>query len=474
MKKVIALTSLVALATSCGSAPTPNPSLTLTAPHNTVITSGKFRLTATPSNIASISKVEFFDGDTKLGEDASAPYHFDVVLTSSNNGTKNYKATARSSNAATSSAVSAVNVNIVAGFVMVGSQLNTTANDYVDLGSRSLAVDANDVPYMIFTEAKSKVVVKKWLANAWQQVGEVLSEVGDPGGISLDSNGNPVVIFSEYKADTDSDVVYVRKWTGSAWQQLGGSLMLDPTISSGTKQIALDSSNNPVVVWNEYKGNHNLYAKKWNGSAWQQLGGALDIDLTQSASNPSLAMTPDGAAVVAWQEFDGVTYKIHAKKWDGNMWQKLGGVLNVKPTSAAYTPAVALDSSGNPIVAWTETVATSNIFVKKWDGAMWQQVGNTTLNMDTTKSGSLPDIQFDATGAPVVVWKETLASGSGIFAKKWTGSTWQQIGSSPLNSNPAQETNRPALALDSQNNPFVGWVQAGTTLYNVHVTHLNQ
>jgi hypothetical protein len=474
MKKVIALASLVALATSCGSAPKPVGSLSLTTAHSTVTVSGKFRLSATPSNIANISKVEFFDGDSKLGEDTTAPYAFNTTLTSSNNGTKNYKAIALdSSNTATSSAVSPVTVNIVAGFALVGSHLNTTENDYVDSIPSSLAVDANDVPYMVFTEAKGKLVVKKWLANAWQQVGEALAEKGDDAAVSLDSNGNPVVSYTEFK--TNTNFVYVKRWTGSAWQQLGGSLIIDPTVDyPGTTRVALDSSDNPMVVWNEYKGNHNLYAKKWNGSAWQQMGEALDNDIARSASNPSLAMTPDGAAVVAWEEFNGTTFQIHAKKWNGSMWQKLGGVLNVKPTNSAYRPAVALDPSGNPMVAWQETVGTNHIFVKKWDGTMWQQVGDTTLNLDTTKNGGFANIKFDATGTPVVVWRETLAAGFGIFAKKWTGSTWQQLGSSALNSNPALEPYTPVLAFDSQNNPFVGWVQQGTMLYNAFVIHFNQ
>ena len=44
-------------------------------------------------------------------------------------------------------------------------------------------------------------------------------------------------------------------------------------------------------------------------------------------------------------------------------------------------PSLALDSSGNPVVSWSEcfdiACTDRDIFVKRWNGALWVQLGTT-------------------------------------------------------------------------------------------------
>jgi endoglucanase len=99
-----------------GGGDTTPPTVALSASSATVTTAGTLNLTATANDNVGVSGVDFRDGTTVIGTDSSSPFTASVALTSANNGTHTYTATARDSagNTATSAAVT-VTVNIPGG-----------------------------------------------------------------------------------------------------------------------------------------------------------------------------------------------------------------------------------------------------------------------------------------------------------------------------------------------------------------------
>jgi hypothetical protein len=85
-----------------------------------------------------------------------------------------------------------------------------------------------------------------------------------------------------------------------------------------------------------------------------------------------------------------------------NYWQSLGTVLDVNLIQYAYLPSLALDSSGNPVVSWHEDDGTSsNIYVKRWTGSSWQPLGS-FLDVNTNLNAFNPSLALDSSGNPVV------------------------------------------------------------------------
>lgn len=74
------------------------PTISLSSSSTNVIAPGSITLTAAATDDLGVMKVEFFDGETKLGEDTTAPFEQPVPLVFENNGTKSY--TAKASDAA--------------------------------------------------------------------------------------------------------------------------------------------------------------------------------------------------------------------------------------------------------------------------------------------------------------------------------------------------------------------------------------
>lgn len=107
---------LILAACTGGGGDTTKPTVSLSPSAINFTAAGTLTLTATASDNVAVTKVEFYDGSTKLGEDTTAADGFTqaVAFTATDNGTKSYTAKAfdAAGNNQTSSAVT-VTVNIV-------------------------------------------------------------------------------------------------------------------------------------------------------------------------------------------------------------------------------------------------------------------------------------------------------------------------------------------------------------------------
>ncbi|MDX2006383.1 MAG: Ig-like domain-containing protein [Meiothermus sp.] len=153
----LAILGLALLLGGCGSTsggtPAPGPSdttpptVSLGASSTNVTAPGSITLTATASDNVGVTKVEFFDGATKLGEDTSAPYTQTLSYTAANNGSKSYTAKAfdAAGNSQTSAAL-AVTVNIPTAVDTAGPRLlsaSATGNTTVRLVFNEAIVGGN-------------------------------------------------------------------------------------------------------------------------------------------------------------------------------------------------------------------------------------------------------------------------------------------------------------------------------------------
>jgi hypothetical protein len=103
-------------------------------------------------------------------------------------------------------------------------------------------------------------------------------------------------------------------------------------------------------------------------------------------------------------------------------FSSMGGVLDIVPTRDArvFGRSMAFDLNGNPVVTWTEFDGTSNnVYVKRWTGTAWEQVGNSFLDVNTNRDAYAPSIALGSSGNPVVAWSETDGTSNNIYVKRF-------------------------------------------------------
>jgi hypothetical protein len=79
------------------------------------------------------------------------------------------------------------------------------------------------------------------------------------------------------------------------------------------------------------------------------------------------------------------------------------------PTQIAGSPSMAVDGSGNPVLAWDEwdfkTRTRATFTVESWNGIGWTPMSGLPLATTPSDSSGVPQLAFDD-GQLVVVWRE--------------------------------------------------------------------
>ena len=340
----------------------------------------------------------------------------------------------------------------------------------------SLALDSSGNPVVSWNEGPGPIVyddygdggdiyVKRWNGSSWVQVGNTFLDVVAENqssytpSLALDSSDNPVVSWSQCVSLGEStsqvfctnESVFVKRWNGSEWIQLGNAL--NDFKFAVNPSLAIDNSDNPVVAWNTVTfggSGDNIYVKRWNGSSWVQQGPFLNA-LNKRTFSPSLALDSLGNPVVSWDELGNV----YVSGLIRNVWQDLGSSLDVVRTQSAINSQIARTSSDNPVVAWVEldSINSKNIYVKQWTGTSWSQLGS-ALDTVITNDVRAPSLAMLG-NYPIVAWQEN----NNIYVKIWSGTAWDNIGPA-LDRVIANDAITPSLARDSSNyRPVVAYVE---------------
>ncbi len=293
-----------------------------------------------------------------------------------------------------------------------------------------------DVPYVTWAEINSKgvsiVYVKHKDDKAWVETGEPLnlSMNSNASFPAIASSGNKLYAVWNEEDGNKINQVYVKEWDGSEWKQLGGSLNAGQLYPASTSVISSDKSS-LFVAWTEIGSNNvsHLYVKQWDGNSWRLIGDKMNKDAGRHALTPSI-VTGKSSVYLAWSEYDknGVA-QLYVSQWNGTAWDPVAEALNIDHAGHALSPSMSIAGT-TPYIAWMEynDEAVSRIFARRWDSKKgWVRLGE-GINMDMRRHASSPSLAMND-GVPYVTWIESGEDGiPDIYAKHWDGNTWVRDG----------------------------------------------
>jgi hypothetical protein len=201
---------------------------------------------------------------------------------------------------------------------------------------------------------------------------------------------------------------------------------------------------------------------------------------TNHQVGPAVAMDSDGDFVVAWTS-DGANvaavdgYSIQAQLYDSNgMAQGEQILVNSYTTSVQEYPAVAMDSDGNFVVAWTSDGSSGSdsdgesIQAQRYDSSGSEVGGQFQVNTYTTSAQRNPSVAMDLDGDFVVVWRSNGSSGTdgqleSIQAQRYDNSGTPQGVEFQVNSYTTGFQQFPKVAMDNDGDFVVIWHSAGSS-----------
>jgi hypothetical protein len=242
--------------------------------------------------------------------------------------------------------------------------------------------------------------------------------------------------------------------------------------------VVTDSSNNPLVAYKK-SSDETLRVKRWLNNSWQDMGGQLNTSGTWvSGLCGGAALAKNGnTPIIAYYEQTSNSYKVYVKRWNGSSWVSYGAgsALNINVAKYAYQPTLAVDSSGNPTVAWTENDDNTSVkvFAKRWNGSSWDTLGTSGI-----LHASAPQLAIGDNGKPVLAYLKCMSGDDFNCTNKdlyvarremveikpsLFVMTWNILGQT-LESTPAVTPSGHKLAVYN-NEPVVTWLEGSGYIY---------
>lgn len=271
-------------------------------------------------------------------------------------------------------------------------------------------------------------LISRWDGRAWSSPGQYavrrnLSDAGKSRAFTVTKDNTPYLTWTNiYYPGASAGVVQPFTWQGTRFKE--DARPLNRSLQNAAFFSAATTGPNGTLytAWLEGRvATSDVYvARQEPGGGWTNLGGALNFRPRTYTFAPQLKAGADGALVAAWMEDQGGVDNVFAKRWTGSGWARLGASLNVDPTQPAERPNLALDAAGRPLLAWAEGQAGSRrVYAKRWTGARWQLLGGGPLNLNPRQDAQSASVTVDGSGRAVIAWCERVGTEYQVMVRRF-------------------------------------------------------
>lgn len=299
--------------------------------------------------------------------------------------------------------------------------------------------------------------------------------------VAVDGAGNTVTVWEEQSsANPNFEGIYAKKYSAT------GAVLVPQiqvnTYTAGLQRepsVAMDAAGDFTIAWDSQRTgstNYDVYARCYNAAGIEQQTTEFRVNTTTNGPQlePSVAMDAKGDTVIAWKTF--YTYDpLHGEAIEAQRYTVKGSPQLTEFRVNAYTagillyyPRVAMDGSGDFVIAWEESRdggASYDIYAQQFN-AVGSLVGNEFLvNAYTTGQQITPAIAMNSTGDFVITWTDvdpdsTSRDQTGVYAQRCklsaTGSS--TIGGEfQVNTYTSGLQNSSSVAIDSAGDFVITW-----------------
>jgi hypothetical protein len=359
-----------------------------------------------------------------------------------------------------------------------------------------MALDPDGFPVVAWYESGNlglNVFLRRWEGTSWIELN------GSGSGAGLSGSGNHFayrpdvavsstgVIYVTYqKSVTQGWQVMVLRWNGAVWESLAGSASVgisNSAVGAIGPRIAVDPSGHPWVTWqHQTNGGDEIYLRRWNGSAWVEVGGSasaggISNSPQRLSTEPALVLDASGAPYVTWTERRAGTFlrDVYLRKWNGTAWIELGGSatglgISMREDADSEVRDLAVDSTGRVSILWECGTVRHEVYLRRWNGSTWQELGGSASGFGISGNrvsllGELEsrarEVALDPDESPVVVWSEGDAfTPYQVRLRRWTGTAWEGADGSEeyaIGAGVGENIPYPVLSLDKRGDILVAW-----------------
>ncbi|MHC5858254.1 NHL repeat-containing protein [Nostoc sp.] len=239
--------------------------------------------------------------------------------------------------------------------------------------------------------------------------------------------------------------------------------------SQSNSTVAIDPNGNFVISWQSFgqDGDKNgIYAQRYNSTGVAQ-GSEFRVNSTTSGdqNSPTIAIDADGDFVISWTGQDGSGSGIYAQRYN-SAGVAVGSEFRVNSTTSGNqnNSTIAIDAVGDFVISWTgQDASGSGIYAQRYNSAGVAVGSEFRVNNTTSGDQNNSTIAIDADGDFVVSWQSYGQDGDyyGIYAQRYNNAGVAVGVEFQVNSTTIRNQFNPAIAMDASGDFVVSWQSLG-------------
>jgi hypothetical protein len=280
--------------------------------------------------------------------------------------------------------------------------------------------DATDV-WLQLRDADGSPVVSEARVNSH------LAGCQQSPAVAFSQDGRFVVVWQSEGQDGDGWGVYAQRFDRDG-SLSGPEIQVNATTAGDQRlpSVAYGSSGAYVVAWESVGQDGDgsgVYAREL-GVSGPVTGEVLVADSpVGDQRRPAIVVQPGGQIVVAWEGPDGSGPGIFLRRFAGDLTAP-GSVVRANAGTPGFqsSPSLAVDGSGNLIVAWEASGhdgSASGIVARRLDRLLSPLAGEIDVNAVTSGLQSRPRAASAASGDFLIAWESWNqdAGGAGVYSR---------------------------------------------------------
>ncbi|MEM9451903.1 MAG: hypothetical protein AAGA75_25715 [Cyanobacteria bacterium P01_E01_bin.6] len=293
----------------------------------------------------------------------------------------------------------------------------------------------------------------------------------DDAVVAMDASGNFVIAWTE---TTDSNAVFVRaRRFDRDGNPLGSAFIVNSTTADDqdTPAIAMNADGRFVITWesdNQDGDGEGVYAQVYDKSG-NKVGGEIAVNTLTAGEQyePVVAMDDDGNFVIAWSNDSSSNASVRARRFDSN-GNPIGDqfLVNTFTPGDQDTPAIAMNSSGEFVIAWESSGQDGSgdgIYAQKFNSNGNKFGSEIPVNTFTPSNQDDPSVAIDASGNFLIAWESFGQDGSndGVYGQYFDNTGARQGSEFRINTFTSNGQSEVAVAMNSNGNAIAVWHSLG-------------
>lgn len=302
---------------------------------------------------------------------------------------------------------------------------------------------------------------------------QALSSLAQPS-VGIDSTGNTVTVWSSFNQDTSNSWGVYSQRIGPTGAAQGVETRVNSTTTGDQMYPAVSRSTNGsyVVAWasqnQDALNSWGVYAQLYDASG-TPVGSEFQVNTTTAGdqSYPAVAMDGSGNFVVAWSSYNqdaANTWGVYAQRFSA-AGAPLGSEFraNTWTTGDQMYPAAGISSTGAFAIGWSslgqDATNSWGAYAQLFDINGNPMGSEFRVNSTTAGDQKLARAAMDGTGNFVLVWSSSGQDGGGlgIYAQRYNNQGVAQGAEFRVNTTTSGDQTNPAIAMDTRGNFMIAW-----------------